>query len=329
MRRKFSLAIAAMSIFATSVEAQVARKSIVEHFTNTSCGVCVGVNPTIYSAVAANPHVLHISFHPSSPYTSDIFSLQNKTENDGRTNHYGIFGSTPRVVLNGVSVASNTLSSALTPLASAMSNFEISVSQEKHHTDSFYTTVVIKKVAADTTTNATIFAGVVEDTVNQTGNNGQASHYNVFRKSLSATNGQAIALPANVGDSIVTQFNYKAAAAWQIERLNTFVILSRNNKQVIQAAKSVNSNAPVVIPNALANTTITQTLVYPNPSNGIFYTAMAAKKLSIVNTNGVVVRTYYNITENTRLDLSTLAKGNYFINLQNSLGDYKAVIKID
>ncbi len=43
--------------------------------------------------------VVHVSYHPISLYSNCQFNQLNPQENDDRTKYYGVFGSTPRLVI--------------------------------------------------------------------------------------------------------------------------------------------------------------------------------------------------------------------------------------
>ena len=43
--------------------------------------------------------VVHVSYHPISLYPNCQFNQLNPQENDDRTKYYGVFGSTPRLVI--------------------------------------------------------------------------------------------------------------------------------------------------------------------------------------------------------------------------------------
>jgi len=80
--------------------------------------------------------------------------------------------------------------------------------------------------------------------------------------------------------------------------------------------------------NSIDNTSIYDIIVYPNPSNGIFRIQAqypeSISRLTINTIEGRQVKTYYfnSMTElnSFNFDLSSLAKGMYFINLENSYG---------
>ena len=106
MKKIITLTFLALAII-QSLQAQVAKKIIVEHFTNTNCGICGSRNPGFYKNLNNFPEILHLSVHPSSPYASCKLSQQANPDNDARTNYYGIFGGTPRLVVQGTVVSAN------------------------------------------------------------------------------------------------------------------------------------------------------------------------------------------------------------------------------
>jgi len=84
--------------------AQVQKNVVVEHFTNTRCGICASRNPGFFTNLNNNPDVIHLAIHPSSPYSSCVFNQHNSVDNDDRTNYYGIYGGTPRLVVQTLQV---------------------------------------------------------------------------------------------------------------------------------------------------------------------------------------------------------------------------------
>ena len=97
------LFLTALSLFGlrTELSAQVTRNVVVEHFTNTRCGICGSRNPGLFGNLKTSPEVLHISYHPSRPYSSCVLNKHNVSGNDDRAKYYGVYGSTPRVVVEG------------------------------------------------------------------------------------------------------------------------------------------------------------------------------------------------------------------------------------
>ena len=80
---------------------QVEKRIVVEHFSNTQCPICFGKNPGLYQNLDHFPRIIHLSIFPGSPYPNCFLHLQNPLASDGRTNYYGVYGSTPRLVIQG------------------------------------------------------------------------------------------------------------------------------------------------------------------------------------------------------------------------------------
>lgn len=304
--------LTAWSLMITSYSfAQVSQRSIVEHFTNTSCSICAANNNAIHTSIKSQPNVVHISFHPSSPYSNDFFNTQNKSENDGRTNFYGIYGSTPRVVLNGNPIPYSTLTTALGNSSSNTTNFSLKISQLNRLSDSISVRLVIKKEGPDTLTKAALFVGVIEDTINQLTNNGEKVHLNVFRKALTANAGNNLDLPLKVGDSLVITLNFKAHSSWDLKRLEAIGILQRKSRVVINSAISLNSSTPTAdIKRTPLN--LTKNVLFPNPviHNEVF-SMVDIDKLQIFNSNGQLIHQSESVKQTESYPLKDLKPGIY------------------
>lgn len=294
--------------------AQVPQTSVVEHFTNTSCSICASNNGFLYSSLNNNPGVLHISFHPSSPYSNDFFNQQNMAENDSRTIYYNVFGSTPRVVLNGSAIPLSTINTALNSVSTNVSNYSIRINQVETIAGNFNVQVVVKKEYPDNLTSALLFVGAVEDTVYQTTNNGETVHYNVFRKALSATSGDMISLPAQPGDSIVVSYSYLSGSTWNSPRMYSLGILQDVSKTVINSAKSDNTS--------LVSTGVAENLVglenkvvfYPNPAvSDVIYANENITEVQIISPFRNVVYVQNNIKNSEPISISKLPEGVYVI----------------
>ena len=180
MKKIFSI-LTALVAFNQCAMAQVPKKVIVEHFTNTKCSVCASRNPGFYTNLNAQSGVIHLAIHPSSPYAACVLSMHNPVENDGRTNYYSIYGGTPRLVIQGTVISSSadySMSSIFAPYLGQMSPAEITIRQTKFGVDSIRSTIIIKTVASHSLTNLKLFVALAEDTVFYTGTNGEPKHFN-------------------------------------------------------------------------------------------------------------------------------------------------------
>lgn len=227
---------------------QVPKKVIVEHFTNTKCSICASRNPGFYTNYNAQTGVIHLAIHPSSPYSACVLSQHNAVENDARTNYYGIYGGTPRLVIQGVVVPSGAnyaSASIFAPYLGQQSPASIKIVQVKYGNDSIRSRIVIKTEAAHSLPGLSLFVALAEDTINYTGSNGEPVHYDVFRKSLTGISGVNITLPATIGDSVVYTKSSTVNGAWNFSRIFTLAILQETaSKAVVQTQKiSASSNS--------------------------------------------------------------------------------------
>lgn len=311
--------------------AQVARKIIVEHFTNTECSICTSRNPGLNANFNLHPQVLHLSIHPSSPYASCFLSQQNTIDNNARANYYGVFGGTPRIVING-SVVSSSINYADTTLFSnyaGLSPFTIAIKQYAISLDSILTRIVIHRVAGGIPTgSASLFVGLVEDTVFGNGGNGELEHFNVLRRSLFTSQGMPVTLPSNIGDSLVLNMTEKYSAFWDQDRIATVAILQDpTGKQAIQSELSTTAKSSLVLGVSTIPKKIAAIHVFPNPATNNLFIENQNNKIftyKIININGAIVKS--NTTQSNEIDVSDLSNGTYTLKVFNE--DISAIQKI-
>jgi Outer membrane protein Omp28/Secretion system C-terminal sorting domain len=195
--------------------AQAPKYVLLEHFTNTNCGVCGGVNPTFYQNIDinANTKVHHLSIHSSIPYTACVFYQANRTEQDARATFYNLIG-TPRVSINGVNPTSASNISSTTidnNFCDNCSPLEVKVSETNGTNRT--ASVQLKSVGAPPSGTHRVYVALVEKIVNYNAPNSEKVHHNVFRRFLTASNGDAVALPTQ-GNSVNLNFNYTVDATW-------------------------------------------------------------------------------------------------------------------
>ncbi len=265
-----SLLLVVLLLGATdAVQAQaVPQVVLVEHFTNTRCSVCFNRNPGFYQNLAQQPAgTLHIAYHPSSPYQACVFSQQNRPENDARTNFYGIYGSTPRLVINGsvIPAAQNYGSAAVfAPFQSQTAALAVSVAFTQPSADSVAATVQVRTVAGATFTAPTLWVALVEDTVFYAAPNGENLHRDVFRRSFTGVAPVAI-VPAALGGTLTVRRAVRTDAAWALPRLYAIALVQQTGGALVQAGASVRLGTPTL------GLTPTPTLgaapaLYPNPA---------------------------------------------------------------
>jgi hypothetical protein len=318
---KKAILIFSILLFSFSSHAKVPVKSIVEHFTNTKCGICANRNPGFFTNYNSQSGIFHLSIFPSSPYASCPLSMQNKIDNDARTNFYNIYGGTPRLVINGSVIASSAnynLSSLFTPYQNLTTSFELRMMDMKFGTDSIHSIITIKKVDTSSLSTALLFLGLVEDTVFVNGGNGETEHYNVLRKAVTSAQGLSIALPLNVGDSITLNYSSMANMIWDFGRIYSLALLQKTTtKELIQAEKTLAGNSTTNTNNIAMNSLSLS--IYPNPCTNILKLSTFEKgnlttELFDIVGQKIVTKTFTRIES---IDVSTLASGIYILKTSN------------
>ncbi|MES2727183.1 MAG: T9SS type A sorting domain-containing protein [Bacteroidota bacterium] len=298
------------------------KATLVEHFTNTLCSVCSSRNPGLYQNLRAQQDILHIAYHPSAPYTGCILNQHNKVENDAKTNYYGVYGSTPRIVINGIVQSASTYyanASIFNPFKNIAADVSILVKQTVEG-DLIKSTVSVKRLTSAVLNNLKLHVMYVEDTLFYNAPNGENQHYDVFRKAASNIQGVDITLPNNIDDSLVVLTQTTVNSAWNKNRMYTLAFVQNaNDKTILNAAKSnaLKSNSTGI--NGLQDIGVQ---LFPNPAGGVLYISLNSiglNKISITNMLGSeVLNTTINDTD--KLDLTGFSKGVYFISIENALG---------
>jgi hypothetical protein len=254
-----------LSIFLSiNVFAQTNQSVIVEHFTNTNCSVCGSRNPGLHSNLANNnPEVIHISYHPSRPYNDCKLNNHNGTENDDRTKYYGIYGSTPQIVIQGETKPRANFNNA--DLFDDYKGVEASYLSETTYemgVDSMYVMVVLKSNSTTDWTDLNVVVMAIEDTVNYKGRNSERVHYNVFRRSFTGVEGQEIGNLIELGDSVVYYFSLPIHQDWDVDQMSTIsIIQNKSDKSIANAEKG--TAGTVQRPVGLKNESRSEVSIFP------------------------------------------------------------------
>ena len=297
------------------------RQVVIEHFTNTRCGICASRNPGFYSTLSNYPQVIHIAFHPSAPYSQCYFSLQNTSENDDRTYFYNTYGSTPDFFLNGKFIPNANPAITNTTIDTALnqtSSLEVIAYQELLGTDSVNVRIVVKTTGTISLNEVLLFAGVAEEPVNYNAQNGETVHHDVFRKALTKATGDTIQLAA-LNDSSVFLFTYKIQNDWNGNQLRSLAFVQQaDTKEILNAD---NSNYIVSIPSGVNDLAEDGFSIFPNPANDKIqitgYKFNSALNYSIFDLSGrKIVEQRISKLE---IDVSQLSRGIYFLKLDNAV----------
>lgn len=299
---------------------QVPRQVIVEHFTNTYCSVCADRNPGFYNNLAGFPEILHIAYHPSSPYPACPVNQHNKPENDARTQFYGIYGGTPRLVIEGnviSELADYSAAALFSPYLAGTASFGMRVMLEKQG-NSLNVTVTVKKTDTSSQETLDLYGVLVEDTLNFMAANGEQLHQDVFRKSFSGTDPVSITAPANPGDSVVYTQTVPLNGTWTLSQCYAVAMISTPvDKQILQAARSerVQDMATAIEERSREN----DFHVYPMPAGQHLWVQSAYKGVInavVFDLSGKKMKECTLYDRQQTIDLSGMQPGNYLLRLQ-------------
>jgi hypothetical protein len=147
-----------IALFISSVSAYD-KLSLVERFTNCSCGPCATLNNSWYNTTTNNlinagqmTHIVYNVYWPS-PGECDPMHLLNKTDNDFRTSYYGC-NAVPWIEVNGTNVATNqtAFTNAVNSGNTEYSPFKIILTPEKLSNNVINVQVKIIRDPSDATT---------------------------------------------------------------------------------------------------------------------------------------------------------------------------------
>jgi hypothetical protein len=299
-------------LLATISNSQVAQNVVVEHFTNSRCGICASKNPGFYAELENHPNVIHLAVHPSAPYDDCIFNEHNPTENDDRTNYYGIYGGTPKLVIQGEFKDGANFSNPNLYAAyeGKTTSFSILITQQLKTVDSIEVIVDITKEDTSTLTSAHLYGVLAEAEIGYDAPNGESTHHDVFRKSLFGSAGETVTLPTVLDETRSYTTIVKKHADWNMNEMYAIAILQDGANQKVIQAESAKGSEISGIP--VASSTAKAFKFYPNPtSNHIYFNADSPVELKVYDAIGNLVLNQ-TVTDN-QVSLKHLSSGFYLI----------------
>lgn len=309
------------TFYVSIVHAQIPKKIIVEHFTNTRCVTCHVKNPALYNNLANFPDVIHLAIHPGAPFEECIFFRANEVDNDARTNFYGIYGSTPRLVIQGEEqdAGVNFFSANLiTKHENEMSDFEMSITQEFTSVlmDSIRITVNIKRVAASSITSARLYAALAEAEVEYDAPNGESTHLDVFRSSFFGESGEVVELPASVDEEMSYSETIPISSNWNVDEMYTLALIQHI---ITSSVLQVESAEGQEILGVEQNPVQAGLNIYPNPFRSEL--TIDADQIEGARVMDPIGKTVYSSSAgNKQLNLEHLSPGAYILEVETRSG---------
>jgi len=220
--------------------------SLVERFTNASCGPCAQLNAAWYTATTHNyvnsGQISHIVYNVWWPGPGDPMYLLNLNDNTTRTNYYGC-NYVPWIDINGVQISETQAAfvAAVTNGNAQFSPFKIVVSQGVISNNLIEVGVKIIRDPNDVTTfgNVKLRAALTEKTVSYStppGSNGETEFYSICRKMMPNAVGTTFTVPAP-GDSVMINLQYVPTAEFiqsvNIDSLRVVAFVQDDNNRTI------------------------------------------------------------------------------------------------
>lgn len=325
--KKLTLLFAfACGVISLNAQALPKKYVLLEHFTNSRCSVCASRNPAFYSQIANYPDdVRHLSIHPPVPYSNCLIYQSNTTENNARSNYYGIIG-TPRVAVNGTLAPSGSTLLPTATLQSALNQTSpIAITVQESGTFPTKTaTITITAYGAAPSGNYKLYAAVAESTVNYTSPNGESKHHDVFRAMLPNVNGENITLPAAGGSlSFTYNYTYTAPTGWTSNYDSLYVMAFVQNTETKEVLNTGTRFDPLFVSTG-APATIQSVQVQPNPATDEARVSLPGRQLErveVFSIGGQLVRTASE-TQNdlVRIPLHALTPGIYIVKITGKDG---------
>lgn len=329
MKKLFSLVTFSALCLTLSAQSMPKRYVLLEHFTNSRCGICASKNPAFYALIDQYPNeVRHLSIHPSVPYSDCKIYQANPTQNNARTAAYGING-TPRVALNGSLVP---VSTPLLPTATLQAAFgqesPIAIEvQEGGAAPNKTTSVTVRMVGDPPAGSHKLFVAVAESTVNYASPNGETKHHDVFRAMLTDINGDPITLPAK-GASATYNFSYTHTqpSGWTSNYDSLYVLAF---VQHVQSGEVLNTGTRFdpIFTSTSDVSAIQPVSIRPNPVTeeaSILLPGEEALRIEIFSVGGQLVQADYSTQagEMLRMPVGTLVPGIYWVKVTGKKGLY-------
>lgn len=231
--------------------------SLVERFTNASCGPCAQLNTAWYTATSHNyvnsGLISHLVYNVWWPGPGDPMYLLNLSDNTTRTNYYGC-NYVPWIDVNGVQISETqgAFTSAVTNGNNQFAPFNIVISQGVISNNLIEIGIKIIRDPSDVTNfgNVKLKVALTEKTVAYStppGGNGENVFYSICRKMLPNAVGSTFTIPAP-GDSVMISLQYAPTAGFlqsvNMDSLRVVAFIQDDNtRQIYQSnMHDVNQN---------------------------------------------------------------------------------------
>jgi len=317
MKKNFPLFLCLFLASLLSAQSGAKKYLLIEHFTNSRCGVCASKNPAFYNLIGQAqyaPDIHHVSIHPVFPYSNCVFYQANTVENTAWTAQYPVQG-TPTIALNGALQNPSTpilTEAKLQTFLGQTSPLSLQVTEAGPNNAR---TVQVKARAWDEIPagNYKIFVAIAEKTINQQTPNGESVHRDVFRKMLTAVAGDPFEVPAP-GETKEFNYQFSIPAGWNADEVFVLAFVKEvDTKQVLNSGTRfdpVLSNTDGPIAQALR--------LFPNPASTTIWADVdeTPQSVEVFSVNGQRLSASFSNNGNTvSIPTESLPRGIYYVKI--------------
>jgi len=298
---------------------------LIEHFTNSRCGVCASKNPAFYNLIGQAQYaddIHHISIHPMFPYSSCVFYQANTVENAAWTGLYPVQG-TPSIALNGALQNPSTPILTETKLQTYLGQTSpLALQVIESGPNNARTVQVNAKALGDIPAgNYKVFVAIAEKTINQLTPNGESVHHDVFRKMLTEVGGDAFQAPS-LGGTVSFNYEYSIPGAWNPDEVYVLAFVKEvDTKQVLNSGTRFD---PVLT--GITELDPTRVHIFPNPASQFAWVELTddvAQRVEVFASNGQLVTVSFELQPNgLSIPTSSFSPGIYYVKIIGEKGGY-------
>ncbi|MCU0415233.1 MAG: hypothetical protein MUE91_12680, partial [Ignavibacteriaceae bacterium] len=220
--------------------------SLVERFTNASCGPCATLNNQWYTTTTHNyvnsGMISHLVYNVNWPGANDPMYLLNSSDNMTRRTYYAV-SYVPWIDINGskISETLGAFTSAVTSGNSQFAPFNIVITQRALGETLIEVGIKIIRDPTDVTvfSNTKLRVALTEKTVSfatPPGSNGEKNFFSISRKMLPNAGGTDFTIPAP-GDSVEVILNYVPTSAFlaavNLDSIRVVAFIQNDNTKLV------------------------------------------------------------------------------------------------
>lgn len=291
------------------------RKLLIEVFTSSTCGPCVGANENLIALLENNADSTYslVKHQVNWPGNGDPYYIE---DNGIRVDYYDV-GGVPDLWVNGKMAETYLFNQGD---FNAANNEEAYVEIDLQYT--FDGLNVFASLEVDPKLNiedASVYFTIVEKiTYNNTGSNGETEFHNVVMAMIPDGYGTATSLSEGVTASFTGETNLITTFIEEFDDLMIVAYIQDNLTKSILQSESYDLD----ITSGIEKQNNESISIFPNPGNGLFtIQGVHHSRIEVCDISGKQILKRSGFEDIRTLDLSEFEKGIYFLKIINEKGE--------